>query len=422
MAPVPSELSYVPASYEELSPFHEAPVLDQSTIDKYPVVHLDAIDLSQYVEGPEGLPARQKLAAQLEESISTSGFFNLINTGYDADKIERLKTIAINLLNIPQEEKMQYLAGAITSDDEDRTKSLGGERGAGFKPRGYWSFAKGVRDAIEHYNFRNLLHDDIFLSPEAISKLPAIVRPYVTEIQAYYQHLHYDVLKKISALSDIILELPEGTLYEMFEVKQNDLQNSGGGFGRFMRYHKMDPEDEAKVQKNWLRGHSDSTTFTMITSQPILSLQIRDYDTGEWKFVAHRPNSLVVNIGDALEFLTGSYFKSSIHRVVAPPEEQKDYTRLVLIYFQQPKAGTIVDPETLNSPKLNRLGLTKPAEWEKIDFFTWDDSKGRLYGQKAVNDTDGDEPLSVLLYGRLHERWHQRDKQEEVGVIRDYQV
>ncbi len=49
--------------------------------------------------------------------------------------------------------------------------------------------------------------------------------------------------------------------------------------------------------------------------QPILSLQIRDYFTGEWKRFRHRPGGLIVNIGDTMEFITGGN-KSSIHRVV----------------------------------------------------------------------------------------------------------
>ena len=35
-------------------------------------------------------------------------------------------------------------------------------------------------------------------------------------------------------------------------------------------------------------------------------------------------DGLIVNIGDAMEFITGGYFKSSIHRVVGPPDDQKN--------------------------------------------------------------------------------------------------
>lgn len=86
--------------------------------------------------------------------------------------------------------------------------------------------------------------------------------------------------------------------------------------------------DEERTAGTWLRGHSDASFLTFITSQPMTSLQVRDYKDGQWKYVGYRPNSLVVNVADTLEFLTGSFFKSTIHRVISPPKDQRGYRRL----------------------------------------------------------------------------------------------
>ncbi|ODV66112.1 Clavaminate synthase-like protein [Hyphopichia burtonii NRRL Y-1933] len=370
-------------------------------------IELDSIDLSLFKEGPENFETRKQLADKLERSISTYGFFSLINHGIDTERFDHLRSIAQSILELPEETKRNHLAGALTSDSEDRSKSLGGERGAGFKPRGYWSMKNGVRDSIEHYNFRDMLQSKFF---DEDKNYPEVVKEYLPEISEYFKKLHLDILRKVTILCDIVLEIPEGYLWEnYYKVIPEDYVNSGHGFGRFMMYHEMNPEDEAKVDKQVLRGHSDGTGFTFITSQPILSLQIRDYYTGEFKYVGHKKNSLIVNAGDATEFITGGYFKSSIHRVVAPPDDQRQFKRLVIIYFCDPKYPAVLDPEPLNSPKLKRLGFVKPKEWEKIDFAKWDDEKGRLFGKKEVNDSQGDEPNLVLLYGRLHERWHQAE-------------
>lgn len=388
----------------KLRPFIEA----QTSKSNIKPIELDAIDLSLFQEGPEFLSQRQELAAKLENSLSTYGFFSLINHGIDLETFDRLRSIAQSVLELPQEIKEKHLAGALKSDEEDRSRSLGGERGAGFKPRGYWLMKNGVVDSIEHYNFRDLQQPGFFSKDKTY---PEIVRHYLPEVANYYRFLHSTILRKLTILCDIILELPEGFLWKnYFKVIENDYKNSGNGFGRFMLYHSMDPKEEEKVDKNWLRGHSDGSAFTFITSQPILSLQIRDYFTGEWKYVGHTPGGLIVNIGDAMEFITGGYFKSSIHRVVSPPDDQKKFRRLVLIYFCNPKYTAILDPEPLNSAKLKRLGYVKPKVWEKITFSQWDDEKGRLFGKKDVNDVKGDEPNLVLLYGRLHERWHQAEK------------
>lgn len=387
-----------------LRPFVEAPL---STSDEKPI-ELESIDLSLYKEGPENLSTRKGLADKIEKSLSTYGFISVINHGFEAEKLEHLKSVAQSLLGVPVEEQKRYLAGALKSDLEDRSRSIGAERGSGYKPKGYWSMRNGVEDSITHYNFNHMNHSRFF--DTEVNHYPEVAKDHLLEIAEFYRFLHTDTLRKLCDLTDLVLELPEGFIYENFySVQDGDLDGSGGGAGRFMLYDAMPPEDQKKVENTWLRGHSDSGGFTFITSQPILSLQIRDYYTGEWNYVGHTPNGLIVNIGDAMEFITGGYFKSSIHRVVSPPDDQKNYRRLVLIYFSKPKESAILDPEPLRSPKLKRLGYNKPDEWEKIDFAAWNKMKSSLFGRKVVNDTNTEEPKLVLLHGRLHERWHQAE-------------
>ncbi|CAK7904090.1 hypothetical protein CAAN3_07S01860 [[Candida] anglica] len=386
-------------------PFKEAsPSKAQaSTID------LDFIDLSLFKEGDENLAGRQKLAATVEKTLTTYGFLAIENHGIDIEEFEKMRSIAQSVCELPEEVQREYLGGAMKSDLEDRSKSLGAERGHGFKPKKYWAMKNGVEDSIVFYNVRNIVQSIVYDTDE--SRYPELVLHYLPEIVHYFRTLHNVVLKKLTILCDIILELPEGYIWKnYYEVIDGDLYNSGQGFGRMMLYEPMNKEDEKKVDNHWLRGHSDSGGFTLLTSQPILSLQIRDYFTGEWKFVGHRPGGLIVNVGDAMEFLTGGYFKAAIHRVISPPEDQRAFRRLVLIYFSGPKFSSVLDPDALNSPKLKRLGISKPEEWDTITCGEWDNVKSRLFGKKAVNSAPGDSPNLVLLYGRLHERWHQAQK------------
>lgn len=83
---------------------------------------------------------------------------------------------------------------------------------------------------------------------------------------------------------------------------------------------------------------------------------------------------------------------------------------LVTVYFCDFKPSVLIDPLTLSSPKLDRLGFTKPAEWERITGEQWDDVKGKSFGKSKINDREGDEPNELLIYGRLAERWHQLGK------------
>lgn len=109
----------------------------------------------------------------------------------------------------------------------------------------------------------------------------------------------------------------------------------------------------------WLKGHTgsclilhiwvepiylfiflpDAGAATILWSQEVAALQIRNHEDSEWRWVKHIENALVcyivlpsnnhqakvlgyyqvVNCGDALTMLSGGYYKSAIHRVVQPP-------------------------------------------------------------------------------------------------------
>lgn len=370
-------------------------------VDPSDIIQLPLLDfnLTSTAEG------RRQLADQLETAFSTLGFVLIVNHGISVDEIEKVRDVARDVCLYPHELQESYLAGAWTSDAENRDILPGAEVGQGYKPRGYWLMQHGTRDAIVHYNFNKIVYLNFGEDPEVH---PPPARPHLDRIANYYRHVHTSILRRLCDLTDIVLEIPEGTTYDtLYKVVDKDNENLGHGTGRFMLYHKQPQDVDQKNDGKWLRGHLDLGGFTFITLQPILLLQIRDYFTGKWFYVGHVPGALIVNIGDAMEFLTGGYFKSSIHRVVAPPLDQAGYERLVLIYFSQPRRLAQLDPEQLGLAKLDRLGFKTPDEWVPITCGQWQNEKGRLFGQTEVNDSEGDEPNLVVVYGRLHERWHQ---------------
>ncbi|ODV63420.1 Clavaminate synthase-like protein [Ascoidea rubescens DSM 1968] len=386
------------------------------TKENLKILTLDSLDFSKYQDGPEGLQSRLELAAKLEKAITTIGFFNIINFGFSDAEYDRLASISQAILELPQEDKLKYRSGALRSDEEDRSRSLGAERGFGFKPKGYWNINAKVRDNIEFYNIKDVVHDSQLFDEK--KNYPEIAKAHLPEIGNYYRFLHFNVLRKLCTLCDIILKLPEGTLWEThFKVYKDDLVNSGGGWARLMIYHGLKPDEYKLTNNTQLRGHSDSPGFTFIKGfAEIFGLQIRDYYSGEWIYVQPIKEALCVNVGDAMEFITGGYFKSSIHRVVAPPDDQKGFKRMMAIYFCDPAFSSVLDPEHLQSPKLNELNITKPDEWERITHDVWSNEKGRLFGQKKVNSVQGDEPRAVKMFGRLAERWHQVDLQQQIKI------
>lgn len=364
-------------------------------------LNLLAIDLSLFKEGEENLAQRLELAKVLESSITTYGFFNLINFGVSPETVEHIRSISQAVLTLPEEVKLKYLASAATKEQET-SDTIGGERGRGFKPRGYWAIKDGVRDSIDLYNVRSTYHDEFLQHPE---RHPDVLQYYLEDISEYFNFIHRNVLPKLLRLCDLILRVPEGTILEKYFENYATNEDDSGSHGRLMLYNPYEnSQDSSKSENTYLRGHSDISALTFITSQPMLSLQIKDVYTGDWRYVNHCPNSLIVNIGDALEFISGGYFRACLHRVIEPPADQVGFKRLVVIYFCNPNNGCELDPELLKSEKLASLGYSKEDklnEWEKIHFVDWNDTKGKLLGRSDVGERN-----LLKVYGRLIERWH----------------
>lgn len=66
----------------------------------------------------------------------------------------------------------------------------------------------------------------------------------------------------------------------------------------------------------------------------------------------------VVNSGDSMEFLSGGFYKPTIHRVVQPPQDQRGYDRLSLIYFTMTDDGVKLVPR-VESPVLQKHGIQR---------------------------------------------------------------
>jgi len=138
-------------------------------------------------------------------------------------------------------------------------------------------------------------------------------------------------------------------------VRDHTYDEKGEDHLRYMFYGHRTPEENRKVGELYAPGHTDLGTITLLFRQPVAALQILNSEE-EWKWVKPQDETITVNICDALSALTGGYFKSSVHRVHAPPQDQAHIDRLGVLYFARPNNHVVLDPIN-NSPLLNRLDL-----------------------------------------------------------------
>ncbi|PIL28642.1 hypothetical protein GSI_08684 [Ganoderma sinense ZZ0214-1] len=346
----------MPATTIPPVPHYEPAPVTQEDLDyaDFPI-----IDISK-AKTPEG---RKELATVVRDAMRTYGFLYIVNHGLTDAENERMMDIANVAFTQVSEEEKTSLASKI--------KEVGSYRG--YKLRQFWTIDNGVRDQIEHYN----MHRRIFHQQH-----PKALQPFLPEMRAFTEHNFYNVLHPVLRLLALGLELPEETF-----VNLHNFDAEGESYLRFMKYYPRTEDDEVKTKNVWLKGHTDIGTITILWSQPVTALQIMSPD-GKWRYVKHIPNGLVVNAGDSMEMLSGGYYKATIHRVVQPPPDQREYPRLGMFFFGSADEDVRLVP-LAESPVLQRIGITrKCADEDAPTMGEWRAARTRAYGLSELRRRD----------------------------------
>lgn len=235
-------------------------------------------------------------------------------------------------------------------------------------------------------------------SPEARRRLfPPSLQALLPEIEEFAKFNHRNILRKILSVLSRVLKLPADTLWKLSE----DPEVNGLDLLRYAMYHTPPKDDDQALGGVRLQGHTDFNSVSILWSQPITSLEVLMPDD-EWRLVKHRPNALVINLGDAMHFLSGGYFKATIHRVVAPPQDQADYTRLGIFYFALFNKDVSLEP-LLQSEVVREAykgkDFWKAAREKGLPIPTageWEAERVKRFGQQQAEKTqDGHEKENI---------------------------
>lgn len=114
------------------------------------------------------------------------------------------------------------------------------------------------------------------------------------------------------------MELPDDYLWR-------NVQSQGGpvgeGYYRHALFYPLLGEDKKRRKGVRMQGHSDYGSTTLLFSVPVTALHIWSKEN-KWQPVRYSPGSLVVNIGEALEIVSGGHFKATKHKVTDTPTDQ----------------------------------------------------------------------------------------------------
>lgn len=327
-------------SYDNLEPYVHPP----ETKEELPWAELVTLDLSEL--GKPG--GEEHLAKQLDYAAHNVGFFYVKNFGLSQEEVDHQFTLAKHLFKLPVSEKEKY-------ENDYAIADYNGWRRNGRAPQGT------IKDNFEVYNFPKFTKDF-----EGKYDQPDLIKAHLPEVEYFAKTLHSNVILPLLRLFGDILELDD----KDYLVKQHSYEPRSEDHFRYMQYHPRTAEEHRASGYAASGGHTDLGTLTLLFRQPVAGLQIRA-DDGTWTYVKPQPGTITVNLADTLSHLTGGYLKSSIHRVVSPPEDQWPYERTGLLYFARPHSDIVLNP--IDSPKLRRAGIehdrfNKPVtvrEWVK---------------------------------------------------------
>jgi len=252
-------------------------------------------------------------------------------------EIDQQFALSSSVFSLPQDEKKKYLVD----------KSLPGGP-LGYKPAGERTVAGGLKDNVELYD------DPKYNSFFKDRPRPGPCAQEAVKTEAFCRHIHEHILYRLLVLAAIVMELDD----EEALWKLHNYDSMSNCHMRYMAQHPRTAEETKKLEDAMggevIYGHTDFGTFTFLFRQPVAALQVRLEEEKTWKWVKPVPGSITVNVADTLSFLTGGYLKSSIHRVVLPPEDQRHVPRLSVIYFSRPDDDTPLQP--VDSPVIRREG------------------------------------------------------------------
>ncbi|KAL1852773.1 hypothetical protein VTK73DRAFT_9166 [Phialemonium thermophilum] len=346
-----------PKGTSQLPSYHQVP----ETSYELDWAALVTLDLSKF-DQPGG---KEQLAKQLFDAVQNIGFFYIVNFGLTQEEVDRQFAIGGEVFKLPTEEKLKYRADL----------EVGGYNG--YKPLGLREVRPGIFDNTEIYNIPKFI-------PAYERPHPAVITENREEIERFARHIHDNIVRKLLVLFAIILELPEDYFLNLHRYDAKSDCHL-----RYMKYHRRSEEQNRQLDNVWVKGHTDFGSLTLLFRQPVAALQVRT-PAGEWHWVKPYPGSITVNLADALEFLTNGFLKSSIHRVVVPPPDQRDLDRLGVLYFVRPEDDVKLVP--VESDVLKRLGYLESKDESVVGITAGEWVKARV----AKGASKGTTPRSEI--------------------------
>jgi len=274
--------------------------------------HIPSLDLKDFTSGTA--IEKQEFVKRLGEAYNNIGFVSIKNHGLSDELVRNLYSSIETFFKLPDDLKKKY-----------EKADLHGQRGYISKGK---EKAKGrnTGDLKEFYHVGQ--PDENKLSGDPSNIWPDEVDTLKESASEAFETLQAAGVQMLRAIA-IYLKLPENYF--------DDKVAQGNSILRPIHYFPIENPEEIPTDAVRAAEHGDINLITLLMGASADGLEVLRRD-GKWIPITALPDQIVVNVGDMLERLTNHKLKSTIHRVVNPPQKLMNTSRFSIPFFMHPVA------------------------------------------------------------------------------------
>jgi isopenicillin N synthase-like dioxygenase len=248
-------------------------------------------------------------AAAFGDGFARTGFAVVRDHGIPQPLIDRALAATRALFSLPSAAKARHI---VTGGGGQRgMTAFGVEAAKGADRSDLKEFWHVGRDLPVGHRFANIMPDNVW--PDEVPDFEPAVAALFSALDAAGKRM----------LRAIAVHL--GLAADFFEGPVSD----GNSILRLLHYPPVINADSGAIRAG---AHEDINVITLLLGAEEAGLQLLDRD-GHWRDIAAPPGSLVCNIGDMLQRLTGGRLPSTTHRVINPSLERAAFSRYSTPFF-----------------------------------------------------------------------------------------
>lgn len=172
-----------------------------------------------------------------------------------------------------------------------------------------------------------------------------------------YSQMNHIAIRLLNCIEE---NMPAAIKADLSMPLSKMIENSQQALLRVLHYPPLTGNEEKGAVR--ASPHTDINLLTILLTASQSGLQLKDSNE-QWIDVPADPGMLTINIGDMLQEATGGFYKSTLHRVVNPTDDNRLKSRYSIPLFLHAREDVVLSPrytagEFLNE-RIREIGTKK---------------------------------------------------------------